>query len=143
MKKKSIVSVVTFVSGVILGVGALVLLSFTGVVTSQGISKISIQEAQANFNRYYQTATPTNQVIKGFAINKDQLDAMNRLSVENPNLAGFRLYMGLDNNSAAMGIIVGIDNTGKDNTASIYKASASVSGPCPTICDQSSSIIVK
>ena len=145
MKKNPVaIIVVAFVAGILLGVSTLGLLSFTGAVTVpapvQATSKISLQDAQSLFRNYFSKAAPTNAVFKGFALNKAQLGALNSLSAENPNLAGFRIYMGMDNSNASVGIIVGIDNTGKDNMNSIYKASAGPSGPCPTICDGTSGI---
>jgi hypothetical protein len=144
--KKIPTVVIAFVAGIILGATTLSLLSFSGSITIPAtpvpeISKMSIQEAQASFRRYYDNASPVNEVIKGFSINKEQLGALNNLSNENPNLTAFRIYMGIDNNSAAVEIMVGIDNTGRDNTNSIYRTSSGSSGPCPPICDQSSSII--
>jgi hypothetical protein len=145
MKNNSKPVMIAFVSGLLLGTFVLGLLSFSASptipVTLPGASKISIQDARMFFNSYYQKAVPSNERIKGFAVNKEQLSAMNSLSSENPSLNGFRVYMGLDNNSAGVGIVVGIDNTGKDNMNSIYKTSSGGSGPCPTICDLSSSII--
>jgi hypothetical protein len=145
MKKSSFAIVMAaFVSGIILGASAIAWFSFTvanpSAAAVQGVSKISVQDARSSFNRYFQAATPLNVVLKGFNINKEQLDALNRLSTENPALTGFRVYMGIDSFSAAVGIVVGVDNLGKDNTNSIYRTSAGSSGPCPTICDQSSGI---
>lgn len=145
MKKNPVsVIVVAFIAGILLGASAFGLLSFTGAATvpatMQATSKISLQDAQSLFRNYYSKATPTDGVFKGFALNKAELVALNSLSTENPNLAGFRIYMGMDNSNASVGIIVGIDNTGKDYMNSIYKASAGPSGPCPTICDGTSGI---
>jgi hypothetical protein len=137
---------IAFVAGIILGATTLSLFSFSGsgtlpVTPAPEISKMSLQDAQASFRRYYDNASPVNEAIKGFAINKEQLAAMNSLSNENPNLAGFRIYMGIDNNSTGVEILLGIDNTGRDNANTIYRTSSGSSGPCPPICDQSSSII--
>ncbi len=135
---------VTFISGIILGVSVLGLISFTGsaVVPAPlpAVTKISVQDANTLFKAYYNTATPTNQVVRGFTINKDELSALNSLSAENPGLAGFRIYLGTDNTSGSVGIIVGVGNTGMDVTTSIYRSAAISSGPCPTICDVNSSI---
>lgn len=134
-----------FVTGIILGASALAWFSFTVInppaSSVQGVTKISVQDAHSSFNRYFQSGTPLNSVIKGFAVSKEQLDALNRLNSENPTLSGFRIYMGVDSNLTPIGIAVGVDNTGKDNTSSIYRTASGSSGPCPTICDQSSSII--
>jgi hypothetical protein len=139
----SIISI-AFVSGIIIGTLALGLLSFTwagNVPDPLGtISKISVQDAQTFSRRYITSAVPVNGVIKGFALNKEQLEACDRLLNENPSLTSFRIYMGQDNSSATVGIVVGIDAGGKDNLSSIYRTSGSSSGPCPTVCDQTSNI---
>jgi hypothetical protein len=138
---------ITFLGGILFGTVVLGVISWkSGEITPPLLpvsSKISVQEAQAYFSRYAQSAVPVNQVIKGFAVNKEQLDAMNRLAGENTSLAGFRIYMGLDNNSQPVSVVVGVTNTGNDNSISIYKTASMYSGPCPTICDESSNITTK
>lgn len=145
MKNRFTVLALTFVSGIILGVAAIGLFSFTkaGAVPAvlPGVNRISPQEASALFKGYYNTANPSNEVMRGFAINMEQLSALNTLAGENPGLSGFRIYMGYDGGQGSVGIVVGINASGQDETGSIYKASAGGSGPCPTICDGSSSII--
>ncbi|NVO18516.1 MAG: hypothetical protein HXX13_02385 [Bacteroidetes bacterium] len=134
-----------FISGLLVGASAIALLSFTGVVntpsSTPAYGKTSVQDAQASYRRYASKTSALNDLVKGFALNKEELNAMNSLITENPSLIGFRVYMGLDNSLAPIGIVVGIDNAGKDNLNSIYKTSGSSSGPCPTLCDQTSTII--
>lgn len=135
---------ITFFSGLILGITLIGIFSFTysGSVpaSSPNSGKINVQEANSLFRNYYNNAAPTNDVIRGFALNKEQLAALNYLSNENPALAGFRIYMGNDNNMGRVGIVVGVNSSGQDLTGSIYKAAAGGSGPCPTICDGNSGI---
>lgn len=137
----------TFISGIILGISALGLYSFTNVVPSPlplpSNSKISVQEANTLFKNYYNRTAPDNSVFKGFAINKDQLAAINVLLSENQSLSGFRVYMGYDNNVGNVDIIVGVNASGLDVTGSIYRSAAAGSGPCPTICDGNSAITAK
>jgi len=139
---------VTFISGIIIGVAAIGLYSFKSTsdvpqVAMQIGNKISATDAKTLIGNYLGQAVATNQVIKGFAVNKDQLAAMNQLAKENPALTGFRLYIGSDANSASVGIIVGINSSGQDVTSSIYKSSFKSSGPCPTICDATSSLLTR
>jgi hypothetical protein len=146
MKKKSNHNTFSFLGGLFLGLTIMISLSFTGKVLNPVppvAAKISLQEAQSFTGRYYDQSTPMNKVIKGFAINKEQLDAMNRLSAENSSLAGFRIYMGLDNNNQPLNIVVGTTSQGSDNAVSIYKTASMLSGPCPTICDNSSTITLR
>lgn len=136
----------TFLSGIILGVTAISLFAFTGSgvapASSPAVSKISVQEANVLFKNYFSSASPSNSVFKGFAINRDELAAMNNLVNENAGLAGIRVYMGNDNTLGKVGILVGISNTGADVPTSIYRSPAVASGPCPTICDAASPITV-
>jgi len=145
MKKNQFILVAsTFISGIILGVSVLALFSFTGSgtvpVSVPGINKITTQEANVLFKNYYNKATPTTSVFKGFALNKEQLAALNYLSNENPGITGFRIYMGNDNTTGGVRIIVGVNGLGKDVTSSICQTDAVSSGPCPTICDGASAI---
>lgn len=137
---------VTFLSGVILGIAALGLYSFTATGPDpafqlQNVTKISAKDAQTLIKNYAGSAVATNGVVKGFALNRDQLAGMNQLAKENPALTGFRVYLGFDDNSNTVGIIVGINSSGQDVTSSIYRSVARGSGPCPTICDGASSLI--
>ena len=134
----------TFISGIVLGVSAIGLFSFTNagaaLVPMPAVAKINVTEANAMFKRYFQNAAPTTAVFKGFALNKEELTALNNLLAENSDLAGFRIYMGKDVTSTAVGIVVGINSAGKDVTTSIYQSAALGTGPCPTICDVNSAI---
>jgi len=135
----------TFIAGIFLGVSAIALYSFTNTTPSPsplpGVNKINIQEANTLFNRYFENASPNNEIIKGYTFNKEQISAINALLNENQGLAGFRIYMGYDNNNANVGIIVGVNGSGQDVTNTIYRSAGQGSGPCPTICDGGSSIV--
>jgi tricorn protease-like protein len=75
-------------------------------------------------------------------VDKAQLDAMNNLFKENPTLSGFRIYFGKDNDAKKVGIVIGVDASGKDMLKStIFSTDSPVSSPCPPICDSSSPII--
>jgi len=145
MKRNQItLMAVTFISGIILGVSAIGLFSFTSATAVPAalpaVNKISVQDAKTLFRNYFTTAAPMNAAVKGFALNKEQLSALNLLSNENPRLTGFRIYLGKDNSNGNVGIIVGVNSSGLDETSSIYQATAGQSGPCPTICDAASTI---
>ena len=143
---KYIFSTLGFVAGLLFGFSVLGLLSFSNgpgsAGTGAGIEPISAAEAQTFLHNYMSDATAINEVIKGFSIDKAQLEAMNAISKENSNLAGFRVYLGKDNSSRKIGIVVGIENDGKDAVnGKVYNTDAGVLSPCPPICDVSSSII--
>ena len=147
MKKNRLtLTAVTFVSGIILGISVMALVSFTSANPSNpalpGVNKIGLAEAYALFHGYYDNASSTNQVVKGFSISKEQLSAINSLSNENPSLSAFRVYMGYDESAGNVGIVVGVNSTGQDVTNSIYKASGGAA-LCPTICDVASGITRK
>lgn len=145
-KHQLLIMASTFMSGIILGISSLLLFAFTSTGTSApstlSATKITVKEANAFFRNYLDKAAPSSQVLRGFALNKEQLSALNSLSNENPNLAGFRIYLGYDTAKAtSVGILVGVDANGKDATNSIFRSTAVSSGPCPTICDVSSDIM--
>jgi hypothetical protein len=146
MKKNQFaILTLTFISGIIIGVSALMLFSFTSaspVSASSAVSKISVADANALFRTYFDKTAPINAVVKGFSITKEHLTALNNLSNENPGLSSFRIYMGNDA-GGNVGIVVGVSSAGTDVTTSIYRAAAASSGPCPTICDASSPITLR
>ena len=134
-----------FITGIVLGISIFGLLSFTSgpATPAPGSGIIAITPAQANsfFKSYMSGAASFNNVIKGFTVDKAQLEAMNTISRENPNLTGFRIYFGRDNNARKVGIVVGVDNTGMDAVKnSIFDTDSPISSPCPPICDVSSPI---
>lgn len=147
MKKKQFtLMAVTFIAGIIIGVATLGLYSFTTTgappQTAMSLSsKITVKDAQYYLKNYASQASPINSIVKGFALNKEQVAAINQLAKENTSLTGFRVYLGFDDNASGVGIIVGINSSGQDVTTSIYKSSLKSSGPCPTICDGASSLI--
>ena len=75
-------------------------------------------------------------MLRGFVINKEELEVMNRLDRENSKFIGFRVYMGINELGGKVGVIYGIDSNGQDaTTSSIYSTDFSSSGPCPPVCD--------
>lgn len=133
-----------FVAGVLAGLSIFGLFAFASAPAGpagSGIVAISKTQAQAYVSNYLSKALPTNAVIKGFTIDKQQVEAMNNIARENPALTGFRIYMGKDNNSAMVGIVVGVDNTGQESlTNTIYSTDSKTLSPCPPICDTQSPI---
>ena len=134
-----------FLTGAVFGISIIGLLAFTNgpVMPAPGTGIIAITSAQANgyFNNYMSGATSFNQVIKGFMVDKSQLEAMNNISAENPGLAGFRIYFGKDNTAKKIGIVVGVDTMGKDAiTNTVFNTDAPKLSPCPPMCDASSPI---
>lgn len=145
-KTKLSLAALTFVAGIVLGISVMGLISFTSPDPAtgalQGVNKIGVPEAYTLFHGYYDNASSTNQIVKGFSISKEQLSAINYLSNENPSLSAFRVYMGFDEREGNVGIVVGVNSTGQDVTNSIYKASGGAA-LCPTICDVASGITRK
>jgi len=146
MKKNQLtLMAVTFISGIILGVSVLGLYSFTSknnvVIPMSKEKKIELKEAKTFFKNYYKNAVTPKEALKGFAINTEQLAAFIELMNENPNLTGFRIYFGNDETEGDVSLVVGVNNSGLDETNTIYKVAARSTGPCPTICDESSGVI--
>jgi hypothetical protein len=136
-----------FLTGMVSGVSIVGLLAFTNgaatPVPAAPIVPVTAAEAHGYFTNYISGATPLNQVVKGFTIDKAQLDAMNSISAENPGLTSFRIYFGKDSRASKVGIVVGVDDAGRDAiNGRIYSTEAPKASPCPPICDTSSPIIL-
>lgn len=136
---------VGFLTGITMGVSILVFSAFTNGPKPSGpdagISPVTANDANKFVKNYMAGAASFNQVIKGFTIDRAQLDAMNRIVQENSNLTGFRIYFGTDNNSRKIAVVVGVDDNGNDavnNT--IYTTDSHYTNPCPPICDGNSTI---
>jgi hypothetical protein len=148
MKNKSFFfASLTFSSGILVGMIAFALVSFrpASPMPSGNLStdKISVGQANTYFRNYYNSTQPVSEIVKGFTLNSDVLQALNQLSVENPGLSAFRIYMGKDESSARIGLVLGVDANGKDVPTTIYKTGGSGLSPCPPICDASSQVTAK
>lgn len=138
-KNRYFFPVLGFFGGMIAGIALIGLWSFTPAAT--GMVSISVTEAKTYLNNYLTDAAPVNGVIKGFTIDKEQFDAMSAIAKGNAGISGFRVYMGKDNSSRKIGIVVGIDELGKEAvTGTIYGTDSKSLSPCPPICDVNSPI---
>jgi hypothetical protein len=138
-------TVIGFITGIAAGISVVGLLSFSGgpatPVPGGGLAPITTDMAHSYLLKYLSDAAPVATVVKGFTIDKIQLDAMNAIAKENPDLAGFRIYMGKDNAAKRIGIVIGVDANGNDaikNT--VFSTDAAKLSPCPPICDVTSPI---
>jgi len=134
-----------FFSGVVLTISVMGLFAFSNAPGSAGpggeITPVSSTVANGYFKNYMAGAVSVNQVIKGFTVYKAQLDAMNNIAKENPNLPGFRIYMGRDNNANLVSIVVGVDSKGLDAVKNTIYNTFAPGNPCPPVCDVQSPII--
>lgn len=143
---KSVLTGIGFILGIICGISIMALVSFTKDTNNSnnrdGAILISSAQAKTYFQNYMGSAEKFNDIIKGFMVDKAELSAMNLIANENPNLTSFRIYNGKDNNSAKIGIVVGVDSKGRDAVNnSIYNTDSALCDPCPTVCDLNSAII--
>lgn len=137
--------VIGFATGAIFSLSLLGLFAFTSGPNMPGapagLVKITKDQAQTFVNNYLTDAAPIAEPVKGFTLQRAQLDAMNKLVQENSALTGFRIYLGKDANAAGVGIVVGLDKSGSDAlSGSIYSTDGSGVSPCPPICDATSPI---
>jgi hypothetical protein len=140
MRTRKSLPVLTFMSGMFAGALLLGILSFSSPNPPMDI--ITAADAHAYYLNYMGRALPYNNVIKGYVIDIEQYNAMGQIIKDNPQLAGFRIYNGIDNNSTNLGIVVGVTSQGLDYiSGKIYKTVARSVGPCPPVCDNSSPII--
>ncbi|NNF02244.1 MAG: hypothetical protein HKN22_06130 [Bacteroidia bacterium] len=113
--------------------------SFSG--TSSALEgEVSIQEARAYFANYMSSAEVPEKPIESIAVNRQQSEKISALLAADPNLAGVRIYHGVDGEGREVGMIVGVDSNGKDNCNNIYITDYMHSGACPPVCDTESAI---
>ena len=146
MKKKKILWMsATFVAGAIAGIFVLGLYSFTTPSPSPNPtpSLITVDQAKVFFQNYMKTATASNGIVKGIALDKDEVIAMSNLLNVIPTLSGYRLYNGIDDTGGKVCMIVAFDKDGTDLTTTIFSAPVTKMGLCPTVCDMTSPIINK
>ena len=133
-----------FLTGLVLGISIMGVLAFTSgpgaPAPGTGTNPVSPTDANLYFKNYLAGAASFNQVIKGFTIDKTQLNAMNSIAAENSNLTGFRIYMGKDNKSLNIAIIVGVNSNGKDAVNNTIYKTDTQTNLCPPVCDAGSQI---
>jgi len=142
---KFFLTVIGFFSGIVLTISFMGLFAFSSGPGSStpggGNVPVSATVANGYFKNYMASAVSVNQVIKGFTVDKNQLEAMNNIAKENTTLRGFRIYMGKDNNANPVSIVVGIDGKGLDAVNNTIYNVNSPGNPCPPVCDVASPII--
>jgi hypothetical protein len=100
-------------------------------------TKINAADAHTFAQTYYTASTPMNVKLKAFTIDKSCFNALSTINTAVPTAAGFRIYLGTDASGARVYICCGVDNMGADMTGNIYSAKSLKVGPCPDVCDQS------
>ena len=135
----------TLIIGILIGATPFIFMSFTQNTSiravPQGLATITAQDANLLFKNYFKTATAPTTPIKGFFLDSLQYNAMKLIAGEKNDLAGFRVYLGKDRNNLPVSIVVGVDSKGSDATSNtLYKTSSIKSGPCPFVCDFTSTI---
>jgi len=142
--KKTMLPITTFAAGFFIAVFLFGIYSFTVVTPSsvpvQESSKITVQDANKMFKNYYQYAPSLNEPFIGFSITEEEMKVMSAI-FRNSSVKACRVYMGADQNKKGVRIIVGVDKSNTDLiSAGIYQTPASLSSPCPSICDKASPI---
>lgn len=137
---------VSFVFGAFSAISVFILLSFTRPApqnpAGNEIAPVTVAEANAMLKAYLSTAVKPTVPVKGVFIDRQQLDAMNRLVGEMPSLPGFRIYFGKEKTGVQVGIVTGVDEKNLDVVSmTIYKTESPGTGPCPPNCDKESPIV--
>jgi hypothetical protein len=144
METKNLIRMgISFVCGGALGVTLFTLFSFSGPGTSgTNEAPIGRDSARYYFHQYYDPVQTHNKdTLKGFSINTEQLNALNKLLTVNQDFTGFRIYFGKNRDGFDNMIIIGLDKNGLENeSGGIYRTSSVHSGPCPKMCDENSPI---
>ena len=136
----------SFTAGVLFTIILIGIYSFSSEVPGSalppGNSKISVQDANDMFLRYYNSAPSLNARFKGFSVNREEFQAINTLFSKDGTLTACRVYMGKDVNNNDVRIVVGVNSNGLDVvTGGVYQTQSAGSSPCPTICDMASPIV--
>lgn len=131
----------TALGGVVVGVALMGLIWYENPCTETGTKFLpeeipDVPTANKYFHNFYDAATTDK--IKGINVDKDALQGIGQIFKDNPGFNNFMIYFGSDSPNAVptMGIIVGVENTGDDATAKIYRFSFHNGGPCPPACDR-------
>jgi hypothetical protein len=135
-----------YIFGVVTAIGLLSLYSFTRpaapVNAPEAFTPVTVAEANALFLGYFKTATKPDSPVKGFFLDRNQLEALNQLGQETPDAPGFRVYLGREKEGSLVGILVAVDKNNIDLVVKgVFKTASAVTGPCPTVCDSQSPII--
>jgi hypothetical protein len=143
--RKSMKTALVFLAGFISGLLVLVVATTTAQDPTAGAveiySPVTVKNAKVLFQKYLTDAHPMSEIFRGFAISKPQFEAMKKISERNEGLSGFRIYPGKNSDGLMVGIVVGMNEAGKDDTIRpMFMTQGVNSGPCPTYCDQSSTI---
>jgi|GEM_PF-4605478 len=122
---------------------AVILYLITTGKTSAELEVLTVDQARQYYSNYHLHAVPETEILKGFSfLTADYFQAVASLYGGEKDMVGYRSYMGVDASGQAIGIVVGVDASGRDMAADddvIYGVRGSM-GPCPNICDNSSPI---
>ncbi|HRY99706.1 MAG TPA: hypothetical protein P5550_11685 [Bacteroidales bacterium] len=101
---------------------------------------INAATAKGYFQSYYQSARPLNAAVKGFAIDISQYQAMGQIAQQYPDIKGFRVYFGKDENGGRLGLVIGINQNGQEEGRMILSTFGGMLESCPVACDEASPI---
>jgi hypothetical protein len=131
--------VVTGVLGIVTGAVIMYFVNRTDTninpITNSCPPTLTHQQATLYKSNFKSQARPYLDTLKGFNVDVQEVNAMKCLLDRNSQLAGFRVYFGRDNAGTDKIIIVGVNNTGKDDRTLYYYVTHRLSGPCPPTCD--------
>jgi len=153
MKNKFSMWVLPFLIGVLIG-GALVWLCYcccckmqcsrqdkTVQMDSLLVAPQLIDTITANnYFKTYMLSPVGVDTLKAFTINLQQYNAMGLILKAIPSAHGFRIYMGAQGTPTNR-ILMVVGTGSPDKTGTIYATSATGTGPCPIVCDNTSPIL--
>ncbi len=145
MKKKRFLPVIMFLAGLFTGGGLLAIFAFASPNPPPAPVKVFAKEAKAEYRSFLSNASTAkyNDTIKAVFLGMDQYTSMVNIIGSKRTFQGFRVYYGY-NGATKVALVVGVDTAGKDDTIpGIYRSTAGNLGPCPTVCDKDSPIVLK
>jgi hypothetical protein len=142
MKTKTKMKFNSYLGGLLSGLSVVIIFAFTNSTKSvNDVEDIDCGVANTYFNNYMQTAQPFNDTLKAFNINYEQFSAMTIINSSFPlgTISSFRIYAGKNNKQDDVGIVVGVNEQGIDQT-SMMKSTSGALNTCPSICDVNSCV---
>jgi hypothetical protein len=132
------------VAGVIIGVGVI---SFAQDNSSSSVDifiPVNVKKASSAVINYLNDARPVSMVLKSYTISKVQYEAMGKIAENNKGYSGFRIYPGKNLSGEMIGIVIGLNDSGKEDTLHpIFETKFLKTGPCPDYCDEGNTVILR
>ncbi len=141
MRKKRFPRIaLAFVAGTIFGISLLAVVSFVNPAPPSP-APITPDEAKTLVTAYRNTAHGSPYAFK---VDENMFAAMKSLNDLDKDIKEFRIYLGIENKSDTLGVVVALNKQGRDDLSKpLTRTVSQHSGMCPPVCDSQSPINLK